>query len=36
MVARYCRFSVQKENAIATIVRLDRTVVEQMRDMSGK
>jgi integrase len=31
MVNRYCRFSVQRENALAAVVYLDRTPREQMR-----
>lgn len=34
MVARYCRFSLQKENAIAAVYRLDGTIAERDDDMS--
>lgn len=36
MVARYCRFSLQKENAVAAVIHLERTINERLRDMSGK
>ncbi len=31
MVARYCRFSVQRENAAAAALKLDRTFAERLR-----
>lgn len=36
MVARYCRFSLQKENAVAAVYNLERTIRERNNDMSGK
>lgn len=36
MVERYCRFSIQKENAMAAIVYLERTILERKNDMSNK
>jgi integrase len=35
MVSRYCRFSVQRENALAAVVYLDRTPREQARAKSS-
>lgn len=32
MVARYCRYSVQRENALAAVYRLDRTAIERARE----
>jgi len=34
MVARYCRFSLQKENASAAVYHLERTIVERKIDKS--
>jgi integrase len=34
MVARYCRFSLQKENAVAAVYNLERTIRERNIDMS--
>lgn len=34
MVANYCRFSAQKENAVAAVIMLERTIGERKRDMS--
>lgn len=34
MVARYCRFSLQKENAVAAVYHLERTIRERNLDMS--
>lgn len=36
MVARYSRFSLQKENAVAAVIHLERTINERARDLSGK
>lgn len=36
MVARYCRFSIQKENAIAAVHHLERNIRERDLDMSRK
>jgi len=36
MVANYCRFSAQKENAAAAVILLERTFGEQKRDMFNK
>lgn len=36
MVARYCRFSLQKENAVAAVYNLERTIRERASDMSEK
>lgn len=36
MVARYCRLSDQKENAVAAVYHLDRTIKERDIDMSKK
>lgn len=36
MVARYCRFSVQRENAVAAVIHLERTLRERRPDMSNK
>jgi hypothetical protein len=36
MVERYCRLSVQKENAVATVIALERTRREREIDMSNK
>jgi integrase len=36
MVARYCRFSIQRENALAAVVHLERTISERHRDMLQK
>jgi integrase len=36
MVERYCRLSVQKENAVAAVYHLERTLRERSRDMSNK
>jgi integrase len=36
MVTRYCRYSVQRENALAAVHILDRTTVERLRDKSKK
>lgn len=36
MVARYCRFSVQRENALAAVYLLDRTAGERSQDRSKK
>lgn len=33
MVERYCRFSAQKENAAAAIIRLERTLQERKSDI---
>lgn len=35
MVERYCRFSVQKENAVAAVYHLERTIQERKKDRSG-
>jgi integrase len=35
MVERYCRFSAQRENAVAAVYHLERTLGERKRDMSG-
>ena len=36
MVARYCRLSVQRENALAAVVHLDRTARERRENKSKK
>lgn len=36
MVASYCRFSVQRENAVAAVIMLERTIKERARNMSNK
>lgn len=36
MVARYCRFSVQKENAVAAVYHLERTIRERNGDMAER
>lgn len=36
MVARYCRFSIQKENAVAGVINLERTLKERAMDKSRK
>jgi hypothetical protein len=36
MVARYCRFSDQKDNALAAVHILDRTAIEHARKISSK
>jgi integrase len=36
MVARYCRFSIQRENAVAAVIHLERTISERTRDMLQK
>lgn len=36
MVAKYCRLSVQKENATAAVIHLERTIRERKNDMSEK
>lgn len=36
MVERYCRFSVQRENAVAAVVHLERTIRERRIDKSEK
>lgn len=36
MVARYCRFSVQKENAVAAVIHLERTIRERSSDKSDR
>lgn len=36
MVARYCRFSLQKENAVAAVIHLERTISERRSDLSSK
>lgn len=36
MVARYCRFSLQRENAVAAVFHLERTIRERNGDMSNK
>jgi integrase len=36
MVERYCRFSVQRENAVAAVHHLERTLRERQLDMSKK
>lgn len=36
MVARYCRFSLQKENAVAAVYNLERTIRERASDMAKK
>jgi integrase len=36
MVARYCRYSVQRENALAAVYVLDRTAGERLRDRTTK
>jgi integrase len=36
MVARYCRYSLQRENAIAAVHHLERTIKERHLDMSNK
>ena len=36
MVGRYCRFSVQRENAVAAVFHLERTIKERASDMSNK
>ncbi len=36
MVTRYCRFSSQKENALAAIYRLDRTAIERAAERKKK
>jgi len=35
MVTRYCRRSVQRENALAAVYYLDRTAIEQRRRRDG-
>lgn len=35
MVARYCRFSSQKENAVAAVIQLERTFSERKRDLGN-
>ncbi len=35
-VARYCRFSAQRENAVAAVHHLERTFAERLRGMSDK
>jgi integrase len=34
MVARYCRFSAQRENAVAAVIHLERTIRERNSDKS--
>lgn len=34
MVAHYCRFSLQRENALAAVINLERTIRERKTDMS--
>ena len=36
MVEHYCRFSVQKENAVAAVIQLERTLRERSSDISLK
>jgi hypothetical protein len=36
MVEHYCRFSVQKENAVAAVIQLERTLRERRPDISPK
>jgi integrase len=36
MVKRYCRYSDQRENALAAVHMLDRTAVERRRDISSQ
>jgi hypothetical protein len=36
MVARYCRFSIQKENAVAAVIHLEKTIRERNLDMSKR
>lgn len=36
MVARYCRFSIQKENAMAAVIHLEKTIRERDLDMSKR
>lgn len=36
MVEHYCRFSVQKENAVAAVIHLERTLKERSTDISPK
>jgi hypothetical protein len=36
MVERYCRFSVQKENAVAAVLHLERTLGERESDKLSK
>jgi hypothetical protein len=36
MVTRYCRYSVQRENALAAVHILDRTAGERSRDKAKK
>lgn len=36
MVANYCRFSLQKENAVAAVYNLERTIRERAADMAKK
>jgi integrase len=36
MVTRYCRYSVQRENALAAVYILDRTAGERLRDEAKK
>lgn len=36
MVARYCRHSVQRENALAAVYALDRTAIERTRDKKAR
>jgi integrase len=36
MVARYCRFSLQRETAVATVLQLERTIRERNVDKSNR
>jgi hypothetical protein len=36
MVTRYCRYSVQRENALAAVHILDRTAGERLREKIAK
>jgi hypothetical protein len=36
MVEHYCRFSLQRENAIAAVYQLERTLSERTINMSNK
>ncbi len=36
MVTRYCRYSVQRENALAAVYRLDRTAIERAAELRRK
>jgi hypothetical protein len=36
MVEKYCRLSAQRENAVAAVIKLERTIGQRKIDMTNK